>query len=166
MEKIEMEKINLLEKIDFGNETGDDATIEELNTYFVKLKSFAEYLDINKKMAIITGKKGIGKSALLKWLGNQLEKKYKNSIVIYVRGSDLVRSNFKLEKDLHYPNEYIRDWQIRLSAIANRTLANKIDIPMTEDELSILESAEIEGFKRKNYALGLLERFTKLFCFI
>ena len=38
----------ILEKIDFGNEAGDDIdNIEELVSYFVEQKQFVEYLRLN-----------------------------------------------------------------------------------------------------------------------
>ena len=50
---------SLLERFDFGNEAGDDVDFDELNSYFVKQKSFDEYLNKRKKFLVATAKKGI-----------------------------------------------------------------------------------------------------------
>ena len=63
---------NLLKSMDFGNEAADDADPEELSAYFVEQKMFKEFLDPKQKMLIATAKKGVGKSALLKWAAHNI----------------------------------------------------------------------------------------------
>jgi hypothetical protein len=60
---------NILQQIDFGNEAGDDVDPEELVTYFVEQDTFKSFVDPKKRILVATAKKGVGKSALLKWTG-------------------------------------------------------------------------------------------------
>ena len=59
---------NLLQKIDFGNEAGDDVDPEELVSYFVEQEMFKSFAHTKNKVLIATAKKGVGKSALLQWI--------------------------------------------------------------------------------------------------
>ena len=116
---------NYLKRMDFGNEAADDVDDEELKSYFVTQESFEKFLNENKRLQVIKAKKGMGKSALIKWIGLEVSKKYENALVIKIRGSELSRENFKLTNQLAEPNDYISDWIIRLCAVANRELAKK-----------------------------------------
>ena len=86
----------ILKGFDFGNEAGDDASPEELASYFVEQDYFDEYLNKSKRVLIATARKGVGKSALLKRLANVLQNHDPESLVIRCRGSDLARDSFKL----------------------------------------------------------------------
>ena len=149
----------LLRKFDFGNEAGDDATEEELASYFVEKYDFSKYTDPKKRLLITTAKKGMGKSALIKRLHHVIKKENRKSLTIRCRGSDLSRSSFKLRENPETPNEYIRDWTIRICTLINREIAKTINFATTNDEISIVESAEIDGYKEKNLIRCLIDRF-------
>ena len=153
---------NYLKRMDFGNEAADDVDDEELKSYFVTQESFEKFLNENKRLQVIKAKKGMGKSALIKWIGLEVSKKYENALVIKIRGSELSRENFKLTNQLAEPNDYISDWIIRLCAVANRELAKKIDFAYRDDEISLVESTEVQGFKEKNLISCLLQRFKNI----
>ena len=112
-----------LKKMDFGNEAADDVDDEELKSYFVTQDNFEAFLKDSKRLQVVKAKKGMGKSALIKWLGLEISERYENSLVIKIRGSELSRENFKLTNVLSEPNEYIQDWMVRFCALVNRELA-------------------------------------------
>ena len=58
----------LLRKIDFGNEAGDDLSPKEIVNFFVEQKPFQKYLSPQNKILLATAKKGVGKSALIRWI--------------------------------------------------------------------------------------------------
>ncbi|MGY3929031.1 hypothetical protein [Aeromonas simiae] len=103
-----------LKDFDFGNEAGDDATQKELASYFVEQNGFKNQLNCNKRVLITTARKGVGKSALIKRIFGVITEEQPDSIVISCRGSDLTRDAFKLSSPLSTPNDYIRDWMIRI----------------------------------------------------
>lgn len=152
----------ILEYFDFGNEAGDDVPSEELATYFVEQGAFKKFSTKKNKLAVVVAKKGVGKSALLQWLKLSIPRKYSEDLVIKVRGSDLTRDSFNINSPLNSPNDYIRDWMIRLCALINREIAKQIKFALTDDEITLVESAELEGFKSKNLVGCLISRFDSL----
>lgn len=153
--------INILESIDFGNEAGDDIESDELLKYFIVQPLFKKFLNPKNKILVATGKKGIGKSALLKWTGLNIPTNDPEPIIINARGADLVRSKFHLSNELKHPNDYIRDWMVRICGIVNRELAIRLNIALTDDEITLIECAEIEGYRSRNLVGCLIDRFKK-----
>lgn len=152
----------ILKGFDFGNEAGDDATAEELASYFVEQPDFSQYTNKSKRLLITTARKGMGKSALIKRLYYVLKEKDPKALVIKCRGSDLSRDAFNLKTSLATPNDHIRDWMVRLCALLNREIAKTIDFALTDDQITLVESAEFDGYKEKNIVSCLSARFEKL----
>lgn len=152
----------LLQQMDFGNEAGDDVEPGELAEYFYEQVEFEQFCKPSKKLEVVTAKKGVGKSALLKWSAERVSNYYPDDIVITCRGADLVRSKFKLGPATDNPNDRARDWMIRLCAMANRAIARTIKLAITDDDMTMVESAEIDGFKSRNIVGCLLDRLAKL----
>jgi len=151
-----------LDQIDFGNEAGDDVHPSILNSYFVEQKQFIPLLDIKQRIKIVNAKKGVGKSALLQWLAHRLRQEHPDALIIKCRGTDLVRSNFNIDSKLNTPNDYIQDWMIRICALINRELAKELKIALTDDSITLIESAELDGFKSKNLVSCLMDRFENI----
>ena len=149
---------SVLNKIDFGNEAADDVDPEELSTYFVEQAAFNKFTQPRGKLAIAHARKGVGKSALLQWIAYKVAKEDSDAFVIKCRGADLVRSRFNLTSPLKDPNDYIRDWMIRICAVVNRHLATKLRIALSDDRITLIETAELEGFKSRNFVGCLLDR--------
>jgi hypothetical protein len=149
---------SLLEKMDFGNEAGDDAFSEDLISYFVEQKPFHKYTSTKNGILVATARKGVGKSALLKWVAFKARQNSPDALIITCRGSDLVRNKFKLSTELKTPNDYINDWMIRICALINRELAKKISAHFNDDQFSLVETAEIEGYKSRNIVGCLIDR--------
>lgn len=153
---------NILEYVDFGNEAGDDVSAEELVSYFVEQDTFAKFLKPSNKFLIAHARKGVGKSTLLQWIGYKQTQIDPDAIVIKCRGADLVRSKFKLSAPLSDPNEHIRDWMVRLCALINRELAQTLKLALTDDSITLVENAELEGYKSRNLVGCLLDRFQSI----
>ena len=107
-----------LKSFDFGNEAGDDASADELFSYFVEQESFHSHLSPKKRLLVSTARRGMGKSALLRWVAHRLSENAAGDIIISVRGSDLVWERFGLTNTLRSPNEYIHDWMVRIVALS------------------------------------------------
>ena len=153
----------LLHSIDFGNEAGDDPSSKDIAHYFVEQEPFSKYLEDAQRILLATAKKGVGKSALIRWMETKVPEVHKNDpLVISVKGSDLVRSCFGLTSELHLPNDYIRDWMVRICAVINRKIGASLKFALTDDQISLVESSEIDGFKQRNILSALSERLTKL----
>ena len=154
--------INLLESVDFGDESGDVVDSAELSEYFVEQRMFKNFSDNKYRILLATAKKGVGKSALIQWLAYRLKRDSKDSIVIKCRGADLTRGQFGLVSELSTPNDHIRDWMVRICTLVNRRLAEEINFAWTDDSISLVEAAEIDGFKSRNLVGCLVDRLAKL----
>ena len=153
---------NLLTNIDFGNEAGDDVDPEELASYFVEQALFQSYLDPKHRIKVATARKGVGKSALAQWIAYRARMDNKSDLVIKCRGADLARTKFGLNTKLATPNEYIHDWMSRICTIINRHLAADLKLALTDDSITLVETAELDGYKSRNLISCLTERFQKL----
>jgi hypothetical protein len=111
---------------------------------------------------VATARKGVGKSALLQWIAHKVSTRDPEALVIKIRGADLVRSKFKLSSELIAPNDYIQDWMIRLCAVVNRQLALQLNVALTDDQITLVETAELEGYKSRNLVGCLVERLQSL----
>jgi len=153
----------VLKTLDFGNEAGDDVDPAELLTYFVEQQAFRHFLDSQKRLLIATARKGVGKSALLKWTAHRVKQNDPDALVISVRGADLVRSNFNLQSELKNANDHAHDWMVRLCAVVNRHLARQLHVALTDDRMTLIETAELEGYKSRNLAGALIDRMMSFF---
>lgn len=149
----------ILKNLDFGNEAGDDVDPEELLEYFVEQEAFGNFLEKRKKLLVATARKGVGSPAVD---GRQIRETDTDALVITVRGADLVRSRFNLSSELNSPNDYTRDWMIRLCALVNRALALRLNLALTDDRITLIETAELEGYKARNMVGCLLDRLQSL----
>lgn len=154
---------SILEALDFGNEAGDDVDPEELIKYFVEQQAFRHFLEEGKRLLVASARKGVGKSALLKWTAFRVKQADPSALVISVRGSDLVRSNFNLGSTLRDANDHTNDWMMRLCAVVNRHLARELDIAITDDRITLVETAELQGYKSRNLVGVLADRMLPFF---
>jgi hypothetical protein len=152
--------MSLLQDIDFGNEAGDDVSPEELASFFVEQADFRQFLSLDRKISIVTGKKGIGKSILLQWMHLKFPETDPDAILVKCRGADLTRHEFGLSSPLDSPNDFVKDWMVRISALVNRRLAQIIKIPYNDDRLTLIETAELSGFKQRNFFAALIARLS------
>jgi len=153
---------NILEHIDFGNEAADDVDPSEIATYFVEQAGFKKFLNTKNKLLVAHSRKGVGKSALLRWISHKVSKEDSEALVISCRGADLVRSKFNLYSSLATPNDWIQDWMVRLCALVNRQLALSLHLALSDDSITLVETAELEGYKSRNLVGCLLDRLQTL----
>lgn len=147
----------ILQGIDFGNEAGDDVMPNEIESFFVEQSNFRKFASLNHKILLATAKKGVGKSALLRWLEYRL-KNSEDHLVIPCKGRDLVRSNFSLRDTPNTANEFINDWMVRICSMVNREVAKEIKYAFEDDSISLIEAAEIAGFRKKNLVSAIADR--------
>jgi hypothetical protein len=66
---------SLLQNLDFGNEAADDVDAAELSSYFVQQADFGKFVDERHKILVATARKGVEKSALLKWVAQSVQER-------------------------------------------------------------------------------------------
>jgi hypothetical protein len=157
------QRSSVLETLDFGNEAGDDVDPQDLLRYFVEQRNFRHFLDEKNRLLVATARKGVGKSALLKWTAHRVKEHDPSALVISVRGADLVRVGASKQSSLTTASDYTSDWMIKLCAIVNRHLARQLNIALTDDKITLIETAELEGYKSRNLAGALIDRMSSFF---
>ena len=147
---------NISDKRLWGNEAADDENPQILNSYFLIKNEYSEFICEEERLVFARGKKGTGKSALLNDLAfNLVHDHNKKSICINIKGSDLIA-----QKDIFYgtPNEHIHDWLQRICMIINREIGRSINFAINDDEMLLVESSELSGYKKRNLFGSLLAR--------
>ncbi|TGM74764.1 hypothetical protein EHR01_10130 [Leptospira mtsangambouensis] len=147
-----------LRSINFGNEAGDDIEPGELKRYFVELPNIKTFTNLNEKIVIATAKKGIGKSALIQWLSIPDHYLDIKPLIVKIRGADISRERLNLKSTLENPQDYIADWMKRIATIINREIAKNINLALSDDSISLVETAELEGFRSRSIISSLLDR--------
>lgn len=138
----------------WGNEAADDEDPELLNSYFVTQRDWDEFLDLKAPLSIARARKGMGKSALLRECGYRASKTQKD-LIVSIKGSDLVaQKDFRTQT----PTEHIYDWQQRICAIINRHIGASIGFAMSDSTISMVEAAELAGFRSRNLVGTLVDR--------
>lgn len=149
--------INFADPELFGNEAGEEENAEILQSYFVDKPEFEAFYSEKNKLAIIRGRKGTGKSALLAKVAYDMSKNdTKSSLVIYAKGSDLASFDINLTQD---PNQLINAWQQRICALTNLKLSEGIKFAFDDTAITIVESAELAGYRSRNLLGSLIDRF-------
>lgn len=149
--------INLKDKKLFGNEAGEDEDIEVLNAYYVDNSDLDVFFDPDEKLSVVSARKGMGKSALLSRLEYRLnnDEIYENPIVIRVKGTELLGlGQFDIE-DHAYLENY---WKRIICKKIIVEIGDRIGVALSSDAMSMVEVAEIDGLKSKNFIGGLISR--------
>jgi hypothetical protein len=92
----------------FGNLAGEDEDLAILKSSFYEHEMFNKFYEEDRKLSIVSARKGMGKSALLKFLVAKLEceEKYNSPLIIYVKGNDLLDLGDFEGKDHSYLENY------------------------------------------------------------
>lgn len=139
----------------FGNEAGEDEPIDILNSYFVEKAEFSHFYDEKNKFMIVSSKKGVGKSALLKKTFSESYSKGSDTISLYIKGSELSLMGEFAGKD---PHSLVSGWQQRICSRINFEIGKWLDINRTDDSMTLVESSELAGFRERNIVGALLDR--------
>ena len=129
------------------------------NTREIRLQPF---ISDAHRLRVATAKKGVGKSALLKWAAHTVAVQDSSALVVQCRGVDLAGIRTPIDGALLTPNDYIRTWLVKLCALANRHLALQFRLALTDDSITLVETAELSGFKSKNLIGCLVDRLNTL----
>lgn len=149
-----MLRVKLVQGI-FGNDAGEDEDPIQLKRYFVNSPKFEDFFDENKKVCVVSGKKGMGKSALLTYFYETLKEETDNEFVIKETGNSLLGLCQIDSSDQAYLENY---WKSVICQRINLEIGRKINLPISSTELAMVSKSEIMGFKDKNILRSLLER--------
>lgn len=152
-----MAVLNLKDKKLFGNEAGEDEPLEVLNSYYIDSSDFDDFFDEEERLAIVSARKGMGKSALLSRLEYKLSKEpqYNSPLVIRVKGNELLGLGQFSGSDHAFLENY---WKQIICKKIIVEIGSRIGLALTSDQISMVELAELDGLKSKNLIGGLISR--------
>lgn len=148
--------IPLDDKTLFGNDAGEDEDESLLVSYFVDQPAFGPFLDPGEGLRVVTGRKGTGKSALLVRFAHDLRASADKPLVLHLVPSSLAA----LKEPPATDNTVVLEnyWKQVICAAINMELARDIGFAWSDDQIALVESAEVAGFKGKNLVSALLSR--------
>src|SRR5262245_89273 len=141
----------------FGNDSGEDEVPQILDSYFVDLSEFKKFYDTTQPLSIVRARKGMGKSALLSRLHYRLTASGagEENIVIKVTGNELLG----LGDFQHKTHSYLENhWKQVICKRICLEIGHRIQFALTDDAMTMVETAEIEGFKGQNLVSALTQR--------
>ena len=154
-----MIRINLSDKKLFGNDAGEDEDLEVLNSYYIEHPDFEYFFSQDERLSIASARKGMGKSALLSRLEHKLKKdpKYNSPIVVRVKGGELIGLGEFKGEDHSYLENY---WKQIICKRIIVEIGKDIGFAFNSNDISMVELAEIDGLKGKNFVGGLISRIS------
>jgi len=155
-------RIPLDDKTLFGNDAGEDESEDVLVSYFVDQSAFRPFLDPAEPLRVAVGRKGTGKSALLMRFAHDLraeghaDRSAGPPLVLHLVPSNLV----SLKEPPATDNGMVLEnwWKQVLCGAINMELAREIGFAWKDEQIALVESAEVAGFKGKNLVSALLSR--------
>jgi len=148
--------IRLDDRTLFGNDAGEDEDESVLVSYFVDQPAFAPFLDPGEDLRVATGRKGTGKSALLVRFAHDLRASAERPIVLHLVPSSLAA----LKEPPATDNTVLLEnyWKQVICGAINMELARDIGFAWKDDQIALVEAAEVAGFKGKNLVSALVSR--------
>jgi hypothetical protein len=151
-------KIILDDQSLFGNDAGEDENESVLVSYFVDRVEFARFLDPKVRLQVAKGRKGTGKSALLVRFAHDRRTAPlpKRPIVLQLVPADLVT----LREMPNTENPVLLEsyWKQVICGAINMELAKEIGFAWKDNQIALVESAELAGFKGRNLISALMSR--------
>ena len=141
----------------FGNDAAEDENRSVLMSYFVDQPAFSKFLDRRRRLMIATGRKGMGKSALLVRCAELLRSEDAEGTLVVKRvPSQLVALREPPNTEDHSLLENY--WKQVICGAINMELAERIGFAWTDNQLALVESAELAGFTERNLVGSLMSR--------
>lgn len=150
-----MLRVNLNDEI-FGNEAGEDEDINVLESYFVENPKFSKFFNFDKKISVVSAKKGMGKSALLSVFHQKLLDNNKKFVIRETGNNLLGLGNFH-STDQAYLENY---WKQVICQRINIEIGSKISVALNDTDISLIEASELNGLKGRNLLSALIDRLT------
>ena len=139
----------------FGNDAGEDEHPEVLNSYFIDKQEFLPFFSPDRKLGFVRSRKGMGKSALLSEAMYRRQLSDEGELLLYVKASDLIALQVV---DTSSPAALVHGWQQRMCSRINLELGSTLRFAVSDDATTLVEGAELTGFRGRNLVGALLDR--------
>ena len=139
----------------FGNDSGENERDQALKEYFVDLPEFRKFFNDKNELGFVRARKGMGKSAMLKVLSLRRKEECPDDLVIFTTGNELMGlGDFSGKSQAYLENH----WKQVICKRICVEIGRRINVALTDLEMSLVEAAELEGFKDLNLLSALTER--------
>lgn len=149
-------QIRLNDRTLFGNDAGEDENIDVLTSYFVNQPAFGEFLDPNVRLQVARARKGMGKSALLAKFAHDLAALPCKPLIVNVVPSTLAGMLAPPDSDNAVMLENY--WKQVICRAINFEIAKSIGFAWRDDDITLVETAELAGFRGKSLVGALTSR--------
>lgn len=139
----------------FGNDSGENERDQALKDYFVELPEFRKFFNDRNELGFVRARKGMGKSAMLKVLSLRRREACSDDLVILTTGNELIGLGDFTGKSQAYLENH---WKQVICKRICVEIGRKINFALTDIEMSLVEAAELEGYKDLNLLSALTER--------
>jgi hypothetical protein len=140
----------------FGSDSGEDEDPGALRSYFVDLPDFKKFYDLGNPLAIVRGRKGMGKSALLRRLAIKLsDTNASKDIVIEATGNELMGMGDFGGTDQAFLENH---WKQVISKRICVEIGKRLNFAFSDNAMSLVEASELEGYKGSNFVSSLTDR--------
>jgi hypothetical protein len=137
----------------FGNEASELEDEAVFFSYAVNRKELDTFVDDRILIQIACSYKGEGKSGLLRLLTRRLMLEPDSPLVISAIGTDLSPTISGDDSD-----EWTRAWKERIVRLIASEIGAKIGVAMADDAITLVEHAELSGFKSRSIVSALFDR--------
>lgn len=146
-------KIDITNKQLFGNEAGEDEDEKIFKSYAITRPEISDFLSEENPISIVRAYKGEGKSALLRLVSLDLKKRPEPPVVIYTNATSISPDLTDTDSD-----RWIRGWKSSILKLAAKEIGKSISLAFSDDAISLVEEAEANGFKARNFVSVIVDR--------
>lgn len=137
----------------FGNEASELEDEDIFFSYAVNRRELDQFLDEKALIQVACSYKGEGKSGLLRLVRRRLAGQPDSPLVISAIGTDLSPPLNSDDSD-----EWTRAWKERIVRLIASEIGTRIGVALTDDTISLVEHAELSGFKSRSIVSALFDR--------
>lgn len=149
-------QLDFNDKTLFGNDAAEDEKADILASYFVTQPSFDDFLNTSELIQVVHAKKGMGKSALLSKFAYELRNSPRKPLVIQLVPSSLTAL---LEPPSTTKSAILENyWKQVICRAINFEIAKTIGFAWKDDQITLVENAEIANFRGRNIFGSLIGR--------
>lgn len=148
-----MSLVDFADKNLFGNEAAEDEAENVFSSYAIERPEVTEFLDASSPIAITRAYKGEGKSALLRLVLLNLQRRSPRPIAISVAATSL-----SPELESHDFDRWVRAWKLSILRLVGNEIGANISLAFGDDAMSLVEEAEQNGFKARSFVSSVVDR--------
>jgi hypothetical protein len=138
----------------FGNDAAEDEPEDVFRAYIVETPQIATFTDVAQALRIVRAYKGEGKSAVLREAQIRLaEQQIPGAMVVARTGAEL-SPDFTSDDY----QSCARAWKAAVFSLLANEIGSQLGTAWTHDAMTLVEEAEKNGFKTRNFVGAIRER--------